>query len=159
MSVSGLVAAPGTKFLQREAVPLYVVMSQARPLPEAGRATVVRSGRSAIEVNLLEAGSSSILVVPGDTIKFSVDPAGSSRFFFTGGAINAPGQKPYHPGLTLTQAILASGGVKREQGAKVLLSRQGSDGRLVTIEYNLRQIEKGKIPDPVLQEGDRLRVQ
>lgn len=158
VSVSGLVAAPGTKFLQREAVPLYVVTSQARPLPEAGRATVVRSGNPAIEVNLQEAGSLSMLVVPGDAIKFSVDPAGSSRFFFTGGAIKAPGQKPYHAGLTLTQAILASGGVKREGEAKVLLSRRGSDGHLFTIEYNLRQIEKGEIPDPFLQEGDRLRV-
>jgi hypothetical protein len=36
--------------------------------------------------------------------------------------------------------------------------RQGSDGRLVTTEYNLRQIEDGKIPDPLLQEGDRLQV-
>lgn len=158
VTVSGLVAAPGMKVLQREAVPLYVVMSQAAPLPEAGRATVVRSGRPPIEVNLREAGSSSLLVVSGDVIRVSSQPAVSSKFFFAGGTVKAPGQKPFHSGLTLTQAILASGGLSQEAGAKVLLSRQGSDGRLVALEYNLRQIENGKIPDPVLQEGDRLQV-
>jgi hypothetical protein len=28
----------------------------------------------------------------------------------------------------------------------------------VTTEYNLKQIEAGKIPDPVLEAGDRLEV-
>ena len=38
------------------------------------------------------------------------------------------------------------------------ISRQGADGRLAATEYNLKQIEAGKDPDPVLQPGDRLDV-
>jgi hypothetical protein len=60
--------------------------------------------------------------------------------------------------LTLTQAVLASGGTTRFAGSKVKVARQGADGKLVTTEYNLKQIEAGKIPDPVLQAGDRLEV-
>ena len=158
VTVSGLVAVPGVKTLQREAVPLYVLMAQSMPLPEAGRATVLRAGRPPIEVNLREAGASSVLVVPGDSIRVSFQPAASPKFFFAGGALNAPGQKTFHAGLTLTQAILASGGLNSEAGSKVLVARTGTDGRLLTTEYSLRQIEDGKIPDPLLQEGDRLQV-
>ena len=61
-------------------------------------------------------------------------------------------------GLTLTQAILASGGTSRFAGSKVKVLRQGPDGRLVTTEYNLKQIENGKVPDPQLQPGDRVEI-
>ena len=85
-------------------------------------------------------------------------PPQPPQFFYIGGQVNSPGQKDFHPGLTLTQAVLASGGTTRFAGSKVKVSRQGADGRLVTTEYNLKQIEAGKIPDPVLQPGDRLEV-
>ena len=41
--VSGLVKDSGTKVLRREAIPLYVVVADAQPLPEAARVTVVRN--------------------------------------------------------------------------------------------------------------------
>jgi protein involved in polysaccharide export with SLBB domain len=87
-----------------------------------------------------------------------VSPLGPTDFFFTGGEINSPGQKPYHAGLTLTQAILASGGPSSTAGNQVRVSRQAPDGRLVNTEYNLRDIQSGKIQDPTLQVGDRIEV-
>src|SRR5215212_11770463 len=39
--VSGLVNDPGTKVLKREAIPLYVVVAEAQPKPEAGRASII----------------------------------------------------------------------------------------------------------------------
>src|ERR1051326_6006378 len=41
--VSGLVKDSGTKVLRREAIPLYVVVADAQPLPEAARVTVLRN--------------------------------------------------------------------------------------------------------------------
>jgi protein involved in polysaccharide export with SLBB domain len=155
VTISGLVAAPGVKSLRREAVPLYTVLAEALMLPEAARATITRPGHAPILVDLKDSKLTSTLVLPGDAIKVSTTPA---EFFFVGGEISSPGQKPYHSGVTLTQAILASGGTTRNAGAKVRVSRQGADGRLLTEEYNLRKIQDGKVADPVLQKGDRIQV-
>jgi protein involved in polysaccharide export with SLBB domain len=158
VTVSGFVAAPGTKTLRREAVPLYTLLAEALILPEAARATITRSGHAPIVVDLKDANLSATPVVPGDAIKVSGLPAGPTEFFFIGGQINSPGQKPYSAGLTLTQAILASGGASASAGSKVRVSRQGANGLLVAEDYNLRKILNGKLPDPVLQKGDRIEV-
>ena len=158
VAISGFVAAPGTKVLRREAMPLYAILAEALVLPEAARATINREGQAPIIVDLKNASLSATLVVPGDTIKVTGMPAGPTEFFFVGGEINSPGQKPFHSGLTLTQAILASGGTKAGAGSKIKVSRQGADGKLATEEFNLRKIQAGKTADPVLQKGDRLEV-
>jgi protein involved in polysaccharide export with SLBB domain len=158
VTITGFVAAPGTKTLRREAMPLYAILAEALLLPEAASATITRQGRTPIIVDLENANLSSTMVVSGDTIKVSGTPAGPTEFFFIGGEISSPGQKPYHAGLTLTQAILASGGTNTNAGAKIRVSRQGADGLLTTEEYNLRKIQAGKIPDPILQPGDRIEV-
>lgn len=156
--VTGLVNEPGTKALRREAVPLYVLLAEAQPRPEAGQATIMRAGSASITVDLTNSTATSTLVYPGDVITLSVAPPTPPQFFFIGGQINSPGQKNFHAGLTLTQAILASGGTSRFAGSKVKVMRQGPDGRLVTTEYNLKQIENGKVPDPQLQPGDRVEI-
>ena len=156
--ISGLVAAAGTKILRREAVPLYTMLAEALVLPEAGRATITRQGQASIVVDLKDANVSEMLVIPGDAIRVSGLPPPPTEFFFVGGEINSPGQKPYHPGLTLTQALLASGGTKASAGSRVRVSRQGADGKLGTEEFNLRKIQSGKTPDPVLQNGDRIEI-
>jgi protein involved in polysaccharide export with SLBB domain len=154
--VSGLVSDPGTKILRREAVPLYVVVAEAQPKPEAGRAVVVShtTGKTAT-VDLGDAAAMNLLVQPGDVVNVVVRPR---EFFYIGGEIGAPGQKDFHSGMTLTQAVLASGGVTRPESNRIKVSRQGEDGRLVSTEYNLREIEEGKVPDPALQPGDRVEV-
>lgn len=156
--VTGLVNEPGTKSLRREAVPLYVLLAEAQPRPEAGQATIMRAGNPSITIDLTNSAATSTLVYPGDVITLSVAPPTPPQFFFIGGQINSPGQKNFHAGLTLTQAILASGGTSRFAGSKVKVLRQGPDGRLVTTEYNLKQIENGKVPDPQLQPGDRVEI-
>ncbi|MCM3900233.1 MAG: polysaccharide biosynthesis/export family protein [Pyrinomonadaceae bacterium] len=158
VTVTGLVSAPGIKPLRREAVPLYVVISQSLPLAEAARATITRTGAQPLTVELSDSNATSTLVIPGDVIKVLAMPVGPTEFFFAGGEVASPGQKPYHAGLTLTQAILASGGPTKNAGTKVQVSRQAANGRLVKTEYNLRNIQNGKAPDPVLQKGDRLEM-
>ncbi|HEX8355068.1 MAG TPA: polysaccharide biosynthesis/export family protein [Pyrinomonadaceae bacterium] len=154
--VSGLVNDPGTKILRREAIPLYVVVAEAQPKPEAGRAVIIsHSTGKIVTVDLNDATALNTLVRTGDVVTLTVRPP---EFFYVGGEINAPGQKDFHPGITLTQALLASGGVTRAAGDRVKVSRQGPDGRLVSTEYNLREIEGGVAPDPALRPGDRVEV-
>lgn len=157
-TVSGLVDLPGAKILRREAVPLYVVLSEANPRADAGRAVIISraTGRSKT-IDLADSAALNELISHGDIINITARP---QEFFYVGGQINAPGQKDFHPGMTLTQALLASGGVARDAGAKVkvTVSRQGADGRLVASEYLLNDIETGQIPDPRLQAGDRVEV-
>lgn len=156
--VTGSVLDPGARFLRREVTPLYVLLAEAQPRVEAVKATITRSGVPVINIELNNQADMATLIMPGDVITVLAKPAGPATYFYTGGALNAPGQKVFHNGLTLTQAIMASGGVTRAAGNKVKVSRQGNDGRLAVTEYNLRQIEEGKTPDPVLQEGDRIAV-
>ncbi len=158
VTVTGFVAAPGTKTLRREAMPLYAILAEALVLPEAARATITRQGQAPIVVDLKDPNLSATLVVPGDAIKVAGLPAGPTEFFFIGGEIKSPGQKAFNVGLTLTQAILASGGTSAGAGSKVRVSREGADRLLVTEEYNLRKILSGKAPDPLLQKGDRIEV-
>ncbi|MEP6635265.1 MAG: polysaccharide biosynthesis/export family protein [Acidobacteriota bacterium] len=158
VTVTGLIAAPGIKMLRREAVPLYVVLAQALVQPEATCANIVRQGVPPVSVDLRDADATSLLLVAGDVIRVTTLSAGAEGFYFSGGEIKSPGQKPYHAGLTITQAILASGGLTVGDNIKIQLSRARADGRLVTTSYNLRQIQNGKVPDPLLHEGDRLHV-
>jgi protein involved in polysaccharide export with SLBB domain len=74
------------------------------------------------------------------------------------GAVREPGQREFHAGLTLTQAVLAAGGATSQNAAVVNVTRQAADGRLSTSRYVLVEIKSGKTPDPVLRPGDRLEV-
>lgn len=153
--VTGLVSDPGSKVLRREAVPLYVVLSEALPRSDAGQATIMRPGSQPITIELSDDERLSTLLMSGDLIKISAVPP---KFFYIGGSVSLPGQKSYHTGITLTQAILASGGVTRSAGSEVKVMRQEPDGRLATVKYNLKRITAGKDPDPALQPGDRIDV-
>jgi protein involved in polysaccharide export with SLBB domain len=154
--VSGLVNDPGTKILRREAIPLYVVVAEAQPKPEAGRAVIFsRSSGKSVTVDLGDPAALNTLVQSGDVVTLTPRPP---EFLYVGGEIGSPGQKDFHAGITLTQALLASGGVTKTAGDRVKVSRQGPDGRLVSAEYSLRDIENGQAPDPALRPGDRVEV-
>jgi protein involved in polysaccharide export with SLBB domain len=152
--VSGLVNYPGTRILRREAVPLYVIIAEAQLRPDASRAVIMRAGESIPIADLGDPAALNVLVKPGDVVNVSTRQV---QYYFIGGRINSPGQKLYQPGLTLTQAILAAGGLSRSQGT-VEISREEANGLLTTTKYVLKEIKSGKIPDPRLQPGDRIQV-
>lgn len=156
--VSGLVEQPGQKTLRREAVPLYVVLTEAFPRADAGRVVIIsRATGGTKTVDLADSGALNELVQSGDVINVQPRP---QEFYYIAGQVGAPGQKDYHQGLTLTQAILAAGGLTHEAGKKtiVTVSRQGADGRLIPADYALQEIQDGKAPDPRVQPGDRIEV-
>jgi protein involved in polysaccharide export with SLBB domain len=79
------------------------------------------------------------------------------EFYYIGGRVNYPGQKIFQPGITLLQAILAAGGTAK-QDSRAEISREGADGKLVTIRYSTKQIKSGAVQDPKLQAGDRIEI-
>jgi protein involved in polysaccharide export with SLBB domain len=154
--VSGLVKEPGTKLLRREAIPLYVVIADAQPVAEAGRATLIRHEiGDAVVVDLSKPAEMNVLVRSGDVITVHANP---KQFFYVGGEVKAPGEKQFRPGMTLTQAILAAGGLSREsKGAHV--ARDGNNGFLASARYKLKDINTGRLADPLIQPGDRITVE
>jgi protein involved in polysaccharide export with SLBB domain len=153
--VSGLVKEPGTKILRREAIPLYVVLADAQPLPEAEQVVCVsREEGKPVSLNLAEAQSTNFLVRTGDVITVQ---AASKKYFYVGGEVKEPGEKLFHAGLTLTQAILSAGGAT-EKGKLLQLTRESAGGLLATTNYKLKDINSGKLPDPLIQPGDRIMV-
>lgn len=155
--VGGMVEKTGEKIIRREAVPLFTVLAEAVQHPEAVKAIVTRSNKETIEVDLKEL-SSDVLVYHGDLIKIAgeIPAVKSQQFYFIAGAVSAPGQKEFHQGLTLTQAIFASGGTSKTKRATIF--RQNKDGLLAQIEIDLKLIKNGKMPDVQLENGDRIEI-
>lgn len=153
--VSGLVKDSGTKILRREAIPLYVVVADAQPLPEAARVTVVRNEQSQMfEIELSEAVEMNLLVRPGDVINLLPS---ETQFVYVGGEVKAPGEKIFRRGLTLTQAIISAGGVT-PKSTVAEIGRDDGRGFLVTTSFKLKDIETGKTMDPLIKPGDRIMI-
>ena len=154
VAVTGLVASPGTRYLRREMVPLYVVLAESQLRNDAGRVTILRAGASGQTYDLNDPSTMNVNVQAGDVITITSRP---QEFYYIGGRINYPGQKQFQPGITLLQAILAAGGTTQKEN-RVEISREGAGGRLVTTRYNIKLIKSGAAEDPKLQPGDRIEV-
>jgi protein involved in polysaccharide export with SLBB domain len=157
VTITGLVDSPGKKVLRREAMPLYTVIAEALPRPEATAVTITRGGKNE-SLSMTNEQSMATLVTAGDIIRVSGEAASSKRFVYVGGDVAATGEREFREGMTLTQALLAAGGVARSDKASAKVARRNASGFLVTNEYNVRAIEEGKAPDPVLEAGDRIEV-
>ena len=155
--VTGLVDNPGRKILHREAMPLYAVLAESLPRPEATVAILVRAGKTET-VALDNEQSMSMPVMSGDVIKVSGNAAIGKGFVYIGGDVTSPGEKEFRDGMTLTQALISAGGVPRSGKTTVKVARRGANGFLTTNEYNVPSIQDGKAQDPLLQAGDRIEV-
>lgn len=153
--VSGLVKESGTKFLRREAVPLYVVVADAQPLPEAVTITVVRNEpNETFQIDLAQPANMDFLVRSGDVITLHPN---AMQFIYIGGEVKFPGEKKYRRTLTLRQAILAAGGVS-PKSKLAEIRRDDGRGFLVGTRFSLKDIESGIVADPLLKPGDRITV-
>jgi protein involved in polysaccharide export with SLBB domain len=154
VTVTGLVIHPGTRFLRREMMPLYVILAESQLRNDGGRVLIMRGGTPGEPHDLSDPATLNLNVQSGDIITVSSRP---EEFYYIGGRVNYPGQKQFQPGITLLQAILAAGGTTRQE-TKVEISREGEGGKLVTSTYNLKQIKSGAVQDPKLAAGDRIEV-
>ncbi|HEX5702791.1 MAG TPA: polysaccharide biosynthesis/export family protein [Pyrinomonadaceae bacterium] len=152
--ITGAVDNPGRKVMRREAMPLFTLLAEALPRSDAATVTVVRNGQeTSLSVNRTD--ELSMLVMPGDVIR--VSPA-SGLFVYVGGEIAAAGEKELRQGMTLTQLLLAAGGVRQDRQFTAKISRRDGSGFLRSQDHNLKAIEQGKAADPLLQAGDRIEV-
>lgn len=162
ITVLGLVDKAGAKYLQREAIPLFVIKAEAIVQPKANQVVIRRANSTTEILNLNDPKTDESLVYPGDIIEFSAEAidssASESRFYYIGGEIFSGGQKDFHQGLTLSQAIIAAGGLKKASVKQIIVRRKNSEGLLVSTTYNLKDIKDGKIIDPVLKAGDTIEV-
>lgn len=163
ITVLGLVEKSGEQFLEREAIPLYVVKAKSIVRQNADRLIIKRAGGAAEDINLRDANVEDILVFPGDILEFKSTEAvlqntTAAAFYYIGGEINSAGQKEFHDGITLTQAILASGGLRKPNVKKVIVRRKNGQGLLSPIEFDLIAVKDGKQPDPILSAGDTIEI-
>ncbi len=163
ITVLGLVEKAGEKYLQREAMPLFIVRAEAIVQPKANLAVIKRADSKTETVDLKDPKSDDVLIFPNDIVEFKSDESSNNdpsapQFYYIGGNIAAAGQKDFHSGLTLTQAILASGGLKKQAVRKVIIRRKNQAGLLSPIEFDLNAIKDGKQPDPVLRAGDTIEI-
>jgi len=154
ITVTGLVNMPGTRFLRRERVPLYVVLSESQLRNDGARVVIMRGGLPGPANDLSDTATLNLTVQAGDVITVTSKP---QEFYYIGGRVSYPGQKVFQSGVTLLQALLASGGTVKSD-SKVELSREGSGGLLSTTQYSIKQIKSGAVADPKLLPGDRIEV-
>jgi len=149
--ITGAVDNPGRRVLRREAMPLFALLAEALPRADATTAVLNRNGKETT-LSLASNNDLSTLVMSGDVVKIS---SPSKEFIYVGGDVASPGEKEFHSGMTLTQALLASGGART---TKVTIAKRNAAGLLDTREYDLQQINQGKAADPLLEAGDRIEV-
>src|SRR2546423_2617776 len=157
--VSGAVGNPGRKILRREAVPLFVVLAESMVRPEASVAILTHNGKDGSPINLKDEKAMATPVVSGDVIKITGGASElTKKFVYVSGNVVVPGEKTFRDGITLTQAVIAAGGIQRSTRNKVKVSRQNQNGFLTASEYDLSAISEGNAQDPQLQAGDRIEV-
>lgn len=159
ITVSGMVEIPGEKSLQREAVPLFVIRSGAVVSPKAATVVIKRDPLLEPEsYDLRTADTDNVLIYPGNTVEFTVDSNSSvAGSYYIAGEINSAGRKELTSGLTLYQAVIASGGAKGDS-KRATIRRKNDKGLFENTEYDLRSIKNGKTADPVLQPGDVIEI-
>ncbi len=161
--VLGMVEKAGEKYLQREAMPLYIIKAEAVIQPKANLAVIKRVNSESENIDLTDSKADDVLIFPGDVVEFKTNEYTENdpnvpQFYYIGGNVMSAGQKEFHRGLTLTQAILASGGLKKTGINKVVIRRKNQNGLLSPLEFNLSFIKDGKQPDPILRAGDTIEV-
>ncbi len=162
ISVFGLVENAGEKYLQREAIPLYVVRAEAVVQSKASQVVIKRANSNTETIDLKDSKSEDILIFPGDIVEFkSVESKNIQvpQFYYIGGNIVLAGQRDFYQGITLTQAILASGGLKKITAKTVVIRRKNELGLLSPMGFELKAIKDGKQPDPILQPGDTIEIE
>ena len=163
ITVLGLVEKPGEKYLPREAVPLFMIRAEAVVQPKADTLYIKRANAETEQIDLNDAKSEDVLIFPGDILEFKSSGSGDEtnanrQFYFIGGNVVSAGQKDFHSGLTLTQAILASGGLRKASIKKVIIRRKNQVGLLSPMEFDLNLIKDGKQPDPLIKAGDTIEI-
>ena len=174
-AVTGAVEKPGSYFIN-ERVSLLKLLAQAGgPSKEAGsRLFVVREGSTSsckpadatsaasddaqlfdFKISDILEGKQRLIMQPGDFVSVS-----DADVVYVYGNVNKQGRVTIKEPITLTQAIVASEGLKpstKKDSIRILRQKPGSLDR-ESLPFNLDDIDKQKVQDPYLQPNDIVAV-
>jgi len=164
ISVQGAVARPGVYPMMGQKTLLGMIGLAGGINDHAGdKIYVIRPFASGederIEINadnlIYEANPlTNIALKPGDIVMI---PYERKMRVYVNGAVRSPGVQefPSKYEITLLQAVTAAGGVtERARESRIRIIRRFPDGGKQLFKANLRDIQRGKDPDVVLQEND-----
>ena len=90
-------------------------------------------------------------------VTVATPPIDDPRLIYVSGGVVKPGPKPYKPGLTAYQAIMAAGGIY-DNVKKVRIIRTNPDGTRKTIAIDLKKYASNPGVDVPLQPEDQVIV-
>lgn len=174
--VIGAVEKPGYFFISKKIHLLEMLAFAGGPNKEAGtRMLVARTGSSSFCQNDIPVADENekdiqlfdfkIRDVQEAKVNFWMQPGDivsvlEADYIYVVGNVNKPGRIPLKNPISLTQAIATAEGFKpatKKDYIRVLRQKPGSTEREELI-YNLKDIEKLKTPDPILQVNDIVAV-
>lgn len=172
IGVSGAVVKPEYFFVKRRYHLLEMLALAGGPNKESGtRVIVSRTGSTSNckqiadpdqEVNVysfklrdIQEGKKTFWMQPGDLVSVL-----ESDIVYVYGNVNEQGAYNIRESITLTQALVTAKGLKSAaKKDKIRVLRQNGDGEdREELVFDLNQIDKGKVADPILQPNDIVAV-
>lgn len=99
---------------------------------------------------MLRGGTPPIPLKGGDVIYVT-----EGQYVVVNGKVEKPGNIPWKKGITLTEAISAAGGASSSANLREVYILRGTQ----RIPVNIKKIAQGRLPDVVLEQGDKLFVE
>lgn len=172
IGVMGAVAKPEYFFVRRRFHLLEMLALAGGPNKESGtRVIVSRNGSTSnckqaddpdqevsvysFKLRDIQEGKKTFWMQPGDLVSVL-----ESDIVYVYGNVNEQGAYNIRESITLTQALVTAKGLKSAaKKDKIRVLRQKGDGvEREELVFDLNQIDKGKIPDPILQPNDIVAV-
>lgn len=173
IGVSGAVVKPESFFVKRRHHLLEILAMAGGPNKESGTRIIVARYGSTSECRLddsqndqevavfgfklrdVQEGKKIFWMKPGDVVSVL-----ESDIVYVYGNVNEQGAYNIRESITLTQALVTAKGLKSAaKKDKIRILRQKGDGEeREELVFDLNQIDKRKIPDPILQPNDIVAV-
>ena len=99
---------------------------------------------------MLRGTTESIPLKGGDVIYVT-----EGQYVVVNGKVEKPGNIPWKKGITLTEAISAAGGASSSANLREVYILRGTE----RIPVNIKKIAQGRLPDVVLEQGDKLFIE
>ncbi len=173
VSVIGAVEKPGSFFVNRRVHLLEMLAMAGGPNKESGtRLIVARTGSTSnckengvdedadvsvmdFKIREVQEGKKVYWLQPGDVVSVL-----DADIVYVYGNVNQQGAIKVRERITLTQALVSAEGLKaaaKKDKIRVLRQREGSAEREELV-FDLNQIDKGKVKDPILEPNDIVAV-
>jgi len=154
--VLGAVEKPGT-FAMKGSMSLAEALASAEGTDSTNKGDkqvkISRVNGEKIVIDLeqmLRDGTANIPLQAGDVIYVT-----EGQYVVVNGKVEKPGNIPWKKGITVTEAISAAGGASSSANLREVFILRGER----RIPVNLKKIAQGRLPDMLLEQGDKLFIE